>query len=179
MELERFIQICEEIVPDERGCRNWPLGKTSAGYPQLKLGLHHAYGHRLALELKLGRRIAPGMRALHECDNPGCVEQSHLMEGTQKKNIEDCLSRGRFITGDKNGSRTQPGRRPRGQENGMSKLTEEQVLQIIQLRKEGLTQHAIAERFGMHQWGVWCILNGRTWSHITGITRKPRWTEHG
>lgn len=51
--------------------------------------------HRFALERKLGRPIAPGMMALHRCDNPPCCLEDHLYEGTHAQNMADMVRRGR------------------------------------------------------------------------------------
>lgn len=32
---------------------------------------------------------------MHICDNPLCINPLHLMAGTQKENIEDCIKKGR------------------------------------------------------------------------------------
>lgn len=51
--------------------------------------------NRVALEEKLGRALLPGMKALHHCDNPPCVQAEHLYEGTQSQNMHDMYDRGR------------------------------------------------------------------------------------
>ena len=51
--------------------------------------------HRLVLEEKLGRPLAPGMFALHTCDNMPCCNPAHLFEGTQRDNMRDAASKGR------------------------------------------------------------------------------------
>ena len=173
MELERFNQIYEEIIPNEQGCKVWPMGKTAAGYAQLKLGLRHTYGHRLSLEVKLGRKITPGMIARHTCDNPGCIAQEHLVEGTQKDNVQDSIIRGRFIFGDKNGSRTRLDKRPRGSSNGTAVLKEEQVLEIVRRSKTEKVA-TLAKEFGVTAWTITDILSGANWSHLTGIPKKVR-----
>src|ERR1043165_4028348 len=52
---------------------------------------------RLALELKLGRRLASKkILACHTCDNPNCVNPAHLFEGTAKDNIQDASRKKRL-----------------------------------------------------------------------------------
>lgn len=72
----------------------------------------HDYAHRRALEHKLGRPIRPGFNALHTCDNPPCVNEDHLWEGTQAENLADMVAKGRSNKGTKHWA---------------SKLTPEQV----------------------------------------------------
>ena len=50
--------------------------------------------HRLALMIKLGRNIAPGMNANHSCHNKLCVNPDHLSEGTQKQKIQQMVADG-------------------------------------------------------------------------------------
>lgn len=51
--------------------------------------------HRVALELRLGRPIRPGLVACHTCDVANCVNPSHLWEGTQAENLADMRAKGR------------------------------------------------------------------------------------
>ena len=53
-------------------------------------------------------------------------------------------------------------------------LNVSEVRVIVQLREEGLTQAAIADRFNVSAGTVSDILNGRTWQKVTGIQLKPR-----
>ncbi len=36
-----------------------------------------------------------GLVVMHLCDNPRCIEPSHLKLGTQKDNMTDCMKKGR------------------------------------------------------------------------------------
>lgn len=50
-----------------------------------------------------------------------------------------------------------------GSRNGRAKLTEADIPAIFSLRKTGLTQQKIAERFGVDQTNISRILRGRGW----------------
>jgi hypothetical protein len=56
-----------------------------------------------------------------------------------------------------------------GSKHKMAKLNETQVLEIVSLSKQGLTQKAIAQKYGVTRSAIGVILQGRRWSHITGI----------
>ena len=89
----------------QTGCVEWTgvrsnigygfIGWTTPGRPSREPG---TYGqmttHRVALMLKLGRDIAPGMNANHLCHNKLCCEESHLTEGTQLEKIRDMVRDG-------------------------------------------------------------------------------------
>lgn len=72
------------------------LTRDRDGYGQRTRNGKTERAHRKALEEKLGRALLPGMHALHHCDNPPCVQQEHLYEGTQADNNRDMRSRGRL-----------------------------------------------------------------------------------
>ena len=52
--------------------------------------------HRLVWELTYGP-IPATMCVLHQCDNPACIEPSHLFLGTQQDNIADMVAKGRKV----------------------------------------------------------------------------------
>ena len=75
----------------------WPwLGATvGKGYGHLGVGPRMVKAHRIALELKLGRPLLPGMNSLHRCDNPPCCNPAHLFEGTNADNVSDMVAKNR------------------------------------------------------------------------------------
>lgn len=50
------------------------------------------YAHRFAFEITNG--IKPEI-CMHTCDNPSCVNPNHLVSGTQKDNMSDCVQKKR------------------------------------------------------------------------------------
>ncbi len=52
--------------------------------------------HVVAFEVETGCEKPAGLCVCHHCDNPICCNPSHLFLGTQKENIQDCISKGRF-----------------------------------------------------------------------------------
>lgn len=62
-----------------------------------------------------------------------------------------------------------------GEASGQSVLTELQVLDIVQKSREGFGSHrAIGCLYGVKRETVTSILNGRSWSHVTGIECRAK-----
>lgn len=96
--------------------------------------------------------IPEGLCALHTCDNPMCVNPYHLFLGTKKDNTHDMLKKGRSNSA-------------RGSKSGNSKLTDNQVIQIRQLKGK-MTLAKIGEQFGITKENVWYIHRNHTWRHV-------------
>jgi hypothetical protein len=117
---------------------------------------HQRKVHQLVLEAFVGPR-PPGTQCLHGDDNRSNNRLDNLRWGTQAENM---------------GDRVRNGIAPRGETHCTAKFTESLVLRAIELRGEGKSQRAIGEELGMSKSTVAGILNGRVWSHITGIRRR-------
>ena len=143
----------------ESGCWQWtgPLSKQGYGhFSKIESGKGFGRGtaaHRFSYELFKGP-ILPGLFVLHSCDNPACVNPAHLDVGTQKTNMRDCVSRGRFRGFWK---------AKRGSANQLAKLTEADVIDI---RSSSLSIKALAEKYGVDRTNVHQILTGKTWAHV-------------
>jgi hypothetical protein len=93
-----LINYCMALPYDSNHCQIWDRGKGSDGYGTTRINKRMFRCCRVVLEGKLKRPIKPGYKALHSCDNPACVNQDHLEEGTQKENVQDAVVKGRWIT---------------------------------------------------------------------------------
>jgi predicted XRE-type DNA-binding protein len=149
---EAFLARITPGSPDE--CWPWQAGTNRNGYGVFTHQHEYYYAHRVSYEFYHGP-IPEGLGVLHSCDNPICCNPYHLRAGTQKDNAFDMVSGGRdrHVTF-------------HGEQHGNSKLKESHIIEIRHLAETGMTQAAIAERFGVCQRTVCIIVNRLTWKHI-------------
>src|SRR5690348_4092351 len=78
-------------------CWPWTGSVDTGGYGHIRNESGKmASAHRLAFEIAFG--YWPGeMHVLHRCDNPRCVNPSHLFLGTHEQNMLDMASKGRAV----------------------------------------------------------------------------------
>lgn len=137
------------------GCWEW-TGGTSHGYGTLRLerGGPPVYAHRLSYLLATG---CLSQQVLHKCDNPLCVNPTHLFEGTQADNMKDMAAKKRSCIGAK---------------NGQCKLSEDQIVEIRRRALAGEKQYALAKEYGISQAQVSRIIRGVRRINSAGDTRK-------
>jgi hypothetical protein len=138
-----------DIRSDEE-CWNWIGSKTSQGYGRIFISYKRCWAHRISFELTYGP-IPEGKVILHQCDNPSCVNPSHLSIGTQGENIADM---------DKKGRRNPP----KAEKHGRAKLTWGQVREIRRRYVRGqVRQLDLALEFGVNQGTIGNIVRGEGW----------------
>jgi hypothetical protein len=116
------------------------------------MGRKKARVARYVCEQANGPPPSPIHEAAHNCGkgHEGCVNPSHLRWATPKENVADTLIHGT---------------RNRGERQGISKLTREQVLRIRSLRYK-MTPLEISKIMGVTDGNIRHILAGKTWSCI-------------
>jgi len=78
------------------GCWEWTAAKKDTGYGVFWVPKQRRLfgAHRIAWMLNNGE-IPVGKLVLHKCDNPACINPSHLFLGNQQDNITDMWNKGR------------------------------------------------------------------------------------
>lgn len=77
---------------DQGVCLMWPGRTDEDGYG--RIGKRSIRAHRVAWERANRRQIPPGLVVMHTCDNPPCVNPSHLILGTVGDNNRDREAKG-------------------------------------------------------------------------------------
>jgi hypothetical protein len=78
------------------GCWEWTAA-TIKGYGCFWINGKSYYAHRYSM--LLAGQDPTGYDILHSCDNPSCVNPSHLSLGTHADNMKDMKNKGRAHTG--------------------------------------------------------------------------------
>lgn len=131
-------------------CWNWQGTIHSNGYGAFKVKGIPQHAHRIMYFYTYGE-FDYTMEVCHKCDNQLCVNPSHLFIGTHYDNMQD---------------RNSKGRQSKGEEHGMAFLTEENVFEMIELSKGGLSARKIAKQFNCSHVQAWRIVTGKRWSYL-------------
>jgi len=140
-------------------CWEWTASFNTTGRGQFRLNgmmvlahrLSYMMNHPITIDLMEGHRE---ILVCHRCDNPKCVNPSHLFLGSYADNNRDKEAKGR-------------GNPPKGEKHGHSKLTEDDVREIrTRYANGGVLQRQLALEYGVWQRTIGRIINRETWSHI-------------
>lgn len=138
---------CWECVSHTRNDWGYPIA-TRNGQKMIKLS---RYVYELINEKKIGK----GLIVLHSCDNPHCINPSHLFEGTRADNVKDRVNKGRQAKGKVLGRRAN------------SILSERDVYEIKHLLRSRIyTQKRIAEIYLVTTSAIEGIAIGKNWKHV-------------
>lgn len=154
---DRFWKHVDKGNGTMRECWLW-TGATDGrwGYGHVIVNGVQRKAQRVSYELMVGP-VPDGMCVLHDCptgDDPRCVNPSHLWLGTKGDNNRDREAKGR-------------GRQCKGENNGRSKLTEDQVREIRAKYATGnYTFLALAPEYGVSNVAIRLVCRRITYTHV-------------
>jgi hypothetical protein len=153
-------------VRSETGCRLlvYPSGPKQGQirptYVVVGFGSKSFTAHRLAWEASKRRRIPDGKVICHSCDNPPCIEPSHLFLGSQRDNSRDMARKGRSPW------QAYPELIRRGESHHGAKLTEADVREIRRAAQSGVPTPELARRFGVGASAINRAVARHSWKHV-------------
>jgi hypothetical protein len=168
---EKLIAKFEPNFQQTEGCWNW-LGRVdkSKGYGWFCLGRgwpgggHGCNAMRAAYALYVGE-IPSGLHVCHTCDNRLCVNPAHLFLGTTQENNADKVRKKRHLTGERLSAAVLP-HIPKGSRHYKTKLTEDDALRIIEMRRRGAMYKDIGAAFGISDTAAYKIAKRKRWKHL-------------
>lgn len=135
--------LIEAVKSPDTQCLLWPFkSKDKNGYGKCLFEGHFVASHRLAFFLYYGHWPQPCGR--HTCDNPACVNPTHVVAGTHLENMADRTARKRTS----------------------SRLSERDVLFIRSEYRTGEGFFGLARKFHTSHQNIHSIISRRTWRHI-------------
>lgn len=127
--------------------------RNHSGYPFAHRNGKYQAISRHILERKHGPLGKLG--ALHSCDNPACINPSHLRPGTQQDNVNDAVARGRM--------KNPPTGMHKGESHAFAKLDFEKVRFIKTSR---LSARYLAKQFGVARQTIDQVRSGKCWKEV-------------
>ena len=140
------------------GCWTW-TGAPSDNTPTGQYGRFRVHGiqvraHRVSWMLHKGP-IPVGLQVLHHCDNPRCVNPSHLFLGTNDDNVKDRVAKGR------SGWQSRS-----GEAHHLCKLNDKAVRSIRKRFATGEQGKSLALEFSVSRATISEIVTMRKWRHV-------------
>lgn len=151
----RFARKVVKAGPAE--CWLWQAGVNEHGYGVFWNGERLEKAHRFALRAE-GVRVDADADVCHTCDNPPCVNPSHLFVGTAQTNNDDMWNKARATV-----------IRRRGTAQNQAKLTDEKAAEIRALWATGdWKQRDLADIYGVSQRLIWNVIHAKNWFAASG-----------
>lgn len=140
----------------EYDCWEWMAFKNKKGYGAIMYrDLGNIAAHRFSYLLYKGD-FDQKKFICHSCDNPSCVNPSHLFVGTASDNMKDKINKGR--------AKNPPIHK--GVECHTSKLNPDIVREIRIFFENGVSQTELAKRYGLHIASMHQICRRKSWKDV-------------
>lgn len=152
-EVARYLAKATIPRRDKDVCWEWTGSRCRKGYGLFRLANGRLMrAHRFALAT-FGGGVADDQMACHRCDNPGCVNPSHLFAGSAADNAHDRDAKGRA------------GEKPLGENHSQSTLKASDIPGIRTALANGERQRDVAAAHGVSQYTIWSVAAGKTWGN--------------
>lgn len=139
---DRFWEKVDRGSEDE--CWEWQSCTHRRGYGHFWYSGRPRKAHRISYRMHKGA-IPPGKQINHHCDNPSCVNPSHLYAGSAQENAQDAVRRERLDTA----------------------LSHDDVREIRRrYAEEDVYQYELAEEFDVDQGTISRVVNRRTHDYV-------------
>lgn len=136
---------------EDNGCWICTSHRTNKrGYPKIRVGKKLKLMSHVMYERVHGEGTIGKFHVLHSCDNPRCINPSHLSLGTHQENMRQMSERGRVVT-------------RRGTNHHFNKLSVEDVLFI---RSSDVSSRVLASQFGVCKSTILRIKNNIIWKEV-------------
>ena len=144
----------KQYIEIDGDCWKWTGARTNAGTPSTTIKYRHPVSRR---------RLYSVMRVLKAIDDPK-FKQPRFSSSKCEKHGRICVNPDHWDWS--RSLKIKPGNRAARASKGNYKLTPEQVLEIRQLLKDGMSAGLIAKRYGLHPVSVHHIKNGKRWKWL-------------
>lgn len=151
-ETDRHRQLFDRVSKLDNGCWEFTGYRSKKGYGEIKVDGRMEKTHRQAWLLTFGA-IPLSLQVLHRCDNPPCINPSHLFLGTNKDNVADRVAKNRSGA-------------PQGEQVWSAKLSADAVRTIRHLHGLGWSNRAITAVVPVNDRSISNIVTGKTWRHV-------------
>ncbi len=125
---------------DPKQCWEWTGYKCKEGYGRIGWkSKASTLAHRAAYVIATGDNTS--LLVCHRCDNPSCCNPRHLFTGTDKDNSNDRDAKGRLKIrfGSNNHAHSNPELMARGEANGNTRFTADEIRHIRKLHSGGMS----------------------------------------
>lgn len=141
----------DSLIDKSGDCWEWLGKKNQWGYGKLSRNGKTMLAHREVYERENGP-LPSGTVLMHKCDNPACVNPSHLAIGSHVLNQADKVSKDRQAKGERISS---------------AKLSEEDVCDIRKLyQPRVVTYRMLADEYGVSKDTIQKAIRGINWKHL-------------
>lgn len=156
--VRRFLKRLAKCSVQQGDCIVWTgpkCGRPSHLYGITRINMRVCRVSRVIYEYTYKISLQDKEIVRHKCDNTLCINPEHLETGSLADNARDMVDRGRMFHPDISGIR-----------HFNTDLTEQDVIQIRLLRKQGETLKSLGLKFNLSISQVCGICKGREWKHI-------------